>query len=344
LSLGTKPFKGLFIKNPRLPEKDTVPARKQKAAASPKSDGGAPERERPRTPQEDPDNTGSRGCFLPVRESPDKPAPLGGEAYVPGRPASGGGEDAERDDQPGVPAGQGEETFFCRIAHQHPAGASEYQPGPPPVHVFQLTEEYVPDGGEDARRAGRPETPVSRTGDAALFSSVRAAKPGDGMTADDGGGRPGPGKPPSGLTLNMLLDEERLVFQDGDTRVYLISDPAVAEQLAGLSGTKPEPFSKTRIWNLAEEMEKQKNDQVLKEITARLSVIEERLQRLEARHISEEPPEEALASGQAPAPGHPGDQDNRQGTERSRAAEPPAPRKPAVVLTLTPSLKGTRQD
>lgn len=367
LSLGIKPFKGLFIKNPRLPAKDTVPARKQKPMTSQESDSKATEIAKHHTPQADRDNTGTSRGSLPAQESSDKPARDVCDAKMPGRPASDGGKDAERAEQPEIPLSQMEDTVFCRVTDPHtlareqsiPGSLFGYQAGSSPVQVIELTDEYIPDGDEDAERAEQPEIPMSRTEDTALFSPVQATKLGDGQIPDDDRGKPDPEKPAPGLRLNMILDEEKLVCQNDDTRVYLISDPAVVEQLRSFSGINPEPFSKTRIWNLAEEMEKQKNDQVLKEIAARLSVIEEKLRELESLRNSEGPAEQGQAVQQAPASGRPGSGDNHQETERAQAAgqgtassppdtaaapKPSAPYKPTIVLTLTPSLKGTRQN
>ncbi|MFZ5898936.1 MAG: hypothetical protein ACOYU7_07205 [Bacillota bacterium] len=116
-------------------------------------------------------------------------------------------------------------------------------------------------------------------------------------------------------TAEQAVGRESPLRQKEEASVYVVSDPEAVKKYRSLSGRRPTPYTRSRTWNVKQEMKTKEQDALLDEMAARMQTLEERLQRLES-----------LLKPVDPLPGRPADYEpeKEQKTQGRPISEEPA--------------------
>ncbi|NLC07400.1 MAG: hypothetical protein GX755_05485, partial [Syntrophomonadaceae bacterium] len=89
---------------------------------------------------------------------------------------------------------------------------------------------------------------------------------------------PATSEPPLDISeLDELLNNENLVYQTEDTKIYLLPDTIKLDQIQGLLTGDQAEYVKNRSWNVEQELEKRKVYELLQNLVSRLQSVEQEL-------------------------------------------------------------------
>jgi hypothetical protein len=77
--------------------------------------------------------------------------------------------------------------------------------------------------------------------------------------------------------LEQFLNNENLVYQTEDTKIYLLPDTINLDQIQGVLTGEQAEYVKNRSWNIEQELENRKINELLKNLTSRLQALEQEL-------------------------------------------------------------------